>query len=234
MPAEHYLNAEKLTPFVERLKGGKPTVMIALGDSNTCNHVFTDGTKQWPELLHTELQRHYDTQYLTLINRGVCGDTAAMGLARLEEEVVRHKPHLTIVTFGSNDVGKSSPDEFVASMDAIVKKLADSGGIVVLKTIAPLMEMEPSPPHLWKKDFGHREMVQRTRLLAAKRGLPLVDIHGLWSECGSRGVLDIPRLMHDAVHTNANGHRLIARQTLPLFGLQPTLHFDTGEHHANA
>jgi lysophospholipase L1-like esterase len=220
----HYYNCEKLTALCEKLRAGEPVTIVALGDSNTCNHIFTAGAKQWPELFATELQTQCDSQQVTLINRGICGDTAQQGLSRLQRDVLRFDPDLVIVTFGTNDANKEVVDTYLPSLRSIVRQCTDRGSVVLLKTITPILESQPTPAHLWLNDTRHQEVVEQTVAYARQEGVPCIDIYNLWRDKEREGTLGMARLMFDEVHTNSAGHRLVARMLLPAFSLQPLFH----------
>ena len=210
-------NREKINPFIDKLKNKEPVTIVTLGDSNTGNFWFTNGGKQWPEHIQTELRKLYDYQYVMLFNAGICGDTAADGLRRLDRDVIRFKPDLTIVAFASNDAKKRHKDEFSKDMTAICQRLSKAGSLVVLRTVPPVLELKPNPPHIWKGDKELRLLNQNVATLAQQLHLPFVDIYGLWESLEKEGQLSMSKLMHDEVHTNAEGHALIANQMLELF-----------------
>ena len=225
---EHVLNGDALGPFIDRLRRRQLAVLVALGDSNTCNASFTAGHKQWPELVHTELRGRYQTQRILLVNAGICGDTVVGALARLDSDVLAFGPSLTVVSFGSNDATRIPADQFRERLNELVDRLESAGSVVALRTSPPVMELEPAPPHIWRDDDEHWRLMDINREVAVARGLPLVDIHGMWIELEERGQLQIGDLMHDCVHPNEHGHRLMARQMAPLFGMPPTFHWERG------
>ncbi|MBD3243255.1 MAG: hypothetical protein GF331_21880 [Chitinivibrionales bacterium] len=226
--ASHCLNTDTLEPFLTMLREKRMAVMVALGDSTTCNATFTAGCKQWPELLHTELRCHYQTQRILTVNAGMCGDTAAGGLARLDSDVLRFAPNLTIVSFGSNDASRVSPEGFRKTLVELVEKLRAGGSIVLVRTPPPVMELEPAPPHVWTDDGPHWRLVDIQREESERLGVAFVDTHRMWRELEKAGELHIERHMHDCVHPNEHGHRLIARQLAPAFGMAPTFHWERG------
>ena len=212
-------HAKAMEPLLRRLREGTPTSLVALGDSNTCNHLFTRTEKGWPELLQMYLRITYDCQPITLINSGICGDTTTLAIERLERDVIRYTPHCTIVTLGTNDAGRLTANEFEKNLATIVDMVSAAGSLVVLRTITPVMERMPSPPHIWKNDRARRENVERSVALAHRRALPCVDVHRAWMDMEEKGALAIGELMFDEVHPNAAGHRLVLHQLAPLFGI---------------
>lgn len=215
--SNHYRRCQDLPAFVEALRRQERRWLCCLGDSNTCNTNFTRGGKQWAELLHSALKDAAGSQTLMLANAGVSGDTVESVLARFEHDVARVRPDLTIVCLGSNDGNQLSDAAFDAGLHAIIDQLLALGGQVVLRTPTPIWEREPS--RIWPEDVKLRAKIERIRVIADARALPLIDTYGLWLEAEQRGELRIADIMHDAVHTDAVGHRLVFRQLLPAFGL---------------
>jgi lysophospholipase L1-like esterase len=216
---QHYVNTHKLGGFVNKLRQRIPQTMVALGDSNTANQHFAAGFKQWPELLQTELRMSCDTQYLTLVNAGVCGDTAQAGLQRLQRDVLRFAPDVVFVTFGTNDCSKSDVETFTSSMSSIIEQLQQVGVTVIMRTVPPIMERQPPPDHIWKDNLTLQAIIASCHTLAQRYELCFADIYGLWEELERSGSFDLNAHMQDEVHTNAAGHKLIARQLMPLFDL---------------
>jgi lysophospholipase L1-like esterase len=221
-------NTHLLTPIAERIRAKNLAVLVALGDSNTCNASFTGGFKQWPELLHSELRIGLVSQRVLLVNAGICGDTAEIGNQRLDSDVLRFAPSLVFVSFGSNDGGRYTPGAFRGHMERLIDRIQEAGALVAIRTSPPVMELEPSPPHIWRDDDAHWRLMDVNRELADLRGLPLIDHHLWWRRLEEAGELGIGTLMHDCVHPNAKGHQLLARQVCAAFALPDQLHFERG------
>ncbi len=219
--ARHVERAEKLAPFCERLRRKEHALLLALGDSNTCNTTFTRGGKQWPELLHSELRDHFGTQSVLLLNSGISGHDCQDVLRRLETDALRFRPDLTVLCLGSNDV-RLTVDVFRAGMNEIIDRIEAGGGQVLLRTPTPIVEVEPPPKHLWTNDTEQRARIEIIREIAAERSLAFVDTYAQWWELEAAGWLPVNGLMHDQVHTNAIGHQIVCRGLLPAFGAPPT------------
>ena len=83
-----------------------PFTIVAFGDSMTeCKAL--EPSKRWPGLLQRRLNRASAGIRCEVVNAGVGGNTSREGLARLERDVLPHRPDLTLVQFGGND---TTPD----------------------------------------------------------------------------------------------------------------------------
>jgi lysophospholipase L1-like esterase len=214
-------HADQLKPFLDALREKRHQVLVALGDSNTCNAQFTSGMKQWPELLHDELRGTYGTQEITLINAGISGDAVTEADARLERDALRHRPDLTVVCLGSNDAGRLSDADFERGLERILDRIAACGSRFALRTPTPIVEYQPAPEHLWKGDDKLRAKVAIIRAVAARRKCAFIDTYEQFWELEHAGRLDSGKLFCDAVHTNGPGHQLVCRGLLPAFGCEP-------------
>ena len=84
-----------------------PFTIVAFGDSMTeCKAL--EPSARWPGLLQRRLNRASAGIRCVVVNAGVGGNTSREGLARLERDVLPHRPDLTLVQFGGND---ATPDD---------------------------------------------------------------------------------------------------------------------------
>lgn len=129
-------------PSVEQFKDGD--VVCTLGDSITHGGAY-----------RTYLELFYCTRFpernFTLINCGICADTAKDALRRLNWDMLVHKPSVATIMLGMNDVGvglygkNKSDDKYVkqrderrerhfASMRKIVETLKQAGCRIIIIT----------------------------------------------------------------------------------------------------
>jgi lysophospholipase L1-like esterase len=108
-PTELRPETQQLTPEQTR----DAFTVICLGDSNT----FGEGlsyTQAFPALLEGLLRKRCPELNIAVINAGIRGNTAVMGLERLTNDVLAHRPRIVISAFGANDgnLGQWSLDSF--------------------------------------------------------------------------------------------------------------------------
>ena len=168
-------------------------LVVFFGDSITQGYGVRDGDG-FPALVARELG-------IAFVNAGVPGDTTGAGLARVDRDVLPHRPRLTVVEFGGNDFLRRVPlEETLQNLDAIVSRLIDWGSMVVIMEVNVGLMGDP-----YLKGY---------RAVAERHGAVLVeDI--------LRGILSNPALKVDGIHPNAQGHQLIAEQVLKV--LRPLL-----------
>jgi rhodanese-related sulfurtransferase len=78
------------------------------------------------------------------INSGVSGNTSRQGLARIERDVLAHKPDVVVVLFGTNDMREDAPrvrvsiSEYETNLTTIITRCRASGAQVIIGTMPPL------------------------------------------------------------------------------------------------
>ncbi|MEX2671829.1 MAG: SGNH/GDSL hydrolase family protein [Phycisphaeraceae bacterium] len=155
---------------------------------------------------------------VTLINRGISGHKVPDLQGRLQEHVLDEQPTVVWIYIGINDVwhsqsGRGTPhDKYEAGLRDLVKKIQESGAVVVLAT----------PSVIGEKHDGSNtldEMLDRyaatTRTIAKEMDVQLCDLREAFlahlrehnSEQAEKGILTT-----DGVHLNPAGNALVAEQ----------------------
>jgi lysophospholipase L1-like esterase len=115
------------------LAGGAPIRIVALGSSSTYGAGASTSAASYPSRLAGELARHFPGNDITVVNRGVNGDTAADMLARLDTAVIAERPDLVLWQVGTNSVLR---DQAVLPHATVLyeglKRLKATGADVVL------------------------------------------------------------------------------------------------------
>jgi lysophospholipase L1-like esterase len=97
-------SAEGLRPCTRRIEpeglAGHFRV-VALGDSIT-HGMSLPLERTYPQILTNLLQSH-SKQPVIVINAGIAGQTVIQGLQRMWRDVIRYRPHVTLIAFGLND-----------------------------------------------------------------------------------------------------------------------------------
>jgi acyl-CoA thioesterase-1 len=136
---------------------------------------------------------------IAFVNAGIPGDTTAAGLARIERDVIAHRPRLTLVEFGGNDFLRRVPlEETLSNLDGIVRTLVSQGMMVVILEVNVGLMGDP--------------YLDGYRAVAKRYGAVLV-------EDVMKGILADPDLKVDGIHPNAQGHRVIAERVIRMLRL---------------
>ncbi|HEX7551787.1 MAG TPA: GDSL-type esterase/lipase family protein, partial [Candidatus Methylomirabilis sp.] len=100
-------------------------IVVFFGDSITQGHGVRS-EESFPALVGQALG-------VPIVNAGVPSDTMSAGLARMERDVLPHRPRLAVVEFGGNDFLRRVPvEETLQNLEAIVSTLIGGGMMVVI------------------------------------------------------------------------------------------------------
>lgn len=159
-----------------RAERGGPLRVVALGGS------ITQAGEGW---MGAWLRQRFPQSAITLVNSGMSGTGSALGIFRLERDVMAHQPDLVAIEFCVNDQGMSDEDT-----------------IRYLETIVVRLKRLPHPPAIVFIQAAARHGVNlaRHRLVARHYGLLEIDLQ--------EAVSGQPweKLFTDDVHPNEAGH----------------------------
>jgi acyl-CoA thioesterase-1 len=170
-------------------RGPKPPhgAVVFLGDSITSGHGLPLET--------TFPARLGETLGVPTVNAGISGDRTAGGLARLERDVLTHRPRLVVVELGVNDMFSGVPRaDTIGNLRAIVKRIRATGAGVVLV-------------HFRLGQVAGDGYRADMRALARDEGATLAE-----------DLLDgvVPELSTDGLHPDAEGHARLAERLAPV------------------
>ena len=187
------------------------------GESAGCNFDFD-------AVYHTRLQRMLLTVNpwlpVSIINAGVAGDNAPMGLARLERDVIAHKPDICVVNFCLNDLSETV-EEYVAALREIFTRLREAGISPILLTPSMLNTyVHPDTIPMYKEFAAvtaewHRSgfmdtYVDAARALAGDMNIPVADAYARWKRMEAEGV-DITACLSNYInHPSRELHQVFA------------------------
>lgn len=104
----------------------KGTHIIALGDSLIVGVGAENPEKGFIPVLAKRLN-------ITIINKGISGDTTHDALLRLSKDVLDEKPDIVILLVGGNDILKQVPkEETFVNLRSIIARIQSRGAIVLL------------------------------------------------------------------------------------------------------
>lgn len=206
----------------------EPALMIiALGDSVTqgvTEHRLREPAAGCHRELRRRLEEFFPTTTFNLLNAGVGGQTAGQGLARLERDVISHRPDLVIIGFGLNDAVQG-----IDGLPLFEEALARTIGEIRERTSADLVLMTPpfmATRHSFRVHPGHDPFAAKIigaqndgtlaayagaiRKLSARHGVPLADVYAEWARLSRNGLDTDLWLVNGLNHPGERGHRLAA------------------------
>ena len=126
-----------------------------------------------------------------IINAGVPGDTTAMAMARLEEDVLSKSPRIVLITLGGNDLkNRMSKETAFQNLKNIIVSIQDRGALVIVGGI---------DIPFWGRGFGdmYEKVCEETQALLIPN---IFD-----------GIIGNRNLMSDPIHPNESGYTLMAQ-----------------------
>ena len=182
---------------------------IYLEENGNCNTVY-DRKHSGSSYVSDILETLFPQVPVCIINAGISGDNALNGSRRVERDVLRFHPDLTVVGYGLNDCG-GDPEDFKRGLREIFRKLKEGGSEVIYVT--PNMMNTSISCHIKETEIAaiaentRRQQVEgrldsiaeEGRKAAAELGIPVCDIYSKWKLLYSNGV-DITALL--ANHIN--------------------------------
>ena len=183
-----------------KLQSGETLTIVALGSSSTTGFGTFRSGAAFPDIMKQELLRLRPSAHITLINSGRIMEDIPSNIARLESDVLRHKPDLVVWQLGSNDVVwrgiANNAKELVG--DAVRRfKAANSDVILLDLQYAPLVLVAARHARMEKliADVAREQNVGMfPRFLLMKRAI----------DGGVKGLV-----WWDGLHNSVEGHKCI-------------------------
>ena len=219
---DRYVQQRLLSKFLVKLENNDAVKIICMGDSLTYGQNTSETTKRpansdttldpnsptgyeqayttYPEYLKSLLINYYGSNKSispTVVNRGVCGQTAQWGY----QQWAPHKitGDVVIICYGNNDSTRDvSPDEYISYLEKIVLKY-QSWGIPSILMVPPRMKTTSED-----KFRGYKNAM---RNLGTAYGLPVIDGSQFHFGYQSSDIFDT-----DLVHFTTLGYKIIANR----------------------
>ncbi len=167
----------------------KGPIIVALGDSLTLGVGASTPDNGYLGVLERRLG-------ITIVNRGVSGNTTADALARIDTDIIPLHSDIVIILLGGNDYLKKIPqEETFANLSQIIKKVQSQGAVVLLLGV--------------RGGLLHDKFNADFQTLARSTG-------SLYVANVLDGVFGNAKLMSDEVHPNDAGYMKIADKIAPI------------------
>ena len=212
-------NQALIANMLKKAQDGGDITVVGLGGSITQGAgSTTPATDSYGQLFANLLQQTFnDNKYdskVTYKNAGIGSTTSDLGLARMQAQVLDHKPDLVIVDFTTND---QNEERYRYTYEALIRKLMEKQ----VATIAIMFgSVDPKKYDSADKICSKRD--NRTDLHFPSLlyyDIPVIDYYGaMWDYLDSdgNGVSDSDalaqwtKLWNDYIHPNDAGHKLAA------------------------
>jgi lysophospholipase L1-like esterase len=213
----------------------KPGGIILFGDSTTAHR---PGAVEKVASVRLDEALQSIGSSLSVANAGVGGNTTRDALARLERDVLAHRPRVVVIGFGINDAAvdvwkKPAVTEprilladYKTNLRSLVNSVRERGAAVIFVTPNPvrwtslLRDRYGRPPYRPEEDDGFDAPVLESyrvamHEMAAELQIPLVDLPAVWGAHLAENGGEVDALLLDGMHPNDAGHAVTAAALLP-------------------
>lgn len=195
--------------------GSEPVRIVCFGDSVTGLYYHSGGRRAYADMLRIALRSVFPGASLSVINAGISGNTTVDALARIDADVIEHRPQLVTVMFGLNDMTRVPLPEYEANLGKIIVRCRDAGAEVLLCTPNAVIDTPDRPTE--KLEI----YVAAVKSVGERWQASVVDCYAAYQEIRARDPLDFALLMSDEIHPNMDGHELVAERIAERIAGQP-------------
>jgi acyl-CoA thioesterase I len=187
-----------------QLKSGAPLKVVAIGSSSTVGLWVLNSAATYPAVMRQELIRLRQNAQIEVINSGRVGDTIPGNVARIELDVLSHRPDLVIWQLGTNDVAWGGK---VNGLDELlirgVRTLKSRGADVIL------MDQQYARQVLSSSDYS--QMQAMIANVARKEHVGLFSRFELMRNSVRAGLSTSALVSWDGLHNSTDGYDCVGR-----------------------
>jgi acyl-CoA thioesterase-1 len=181
---------------------GRPITIVALGSSSTEGAGASAPDRTYPARLAEVLRRKWPDAAVTVLNKGVGGQTADAVVARIDADVLDQEPTLVIWQVGTNEVLRGMDEaQFAALLDEGVRRILASRADLVL------MDAQIAPRIKADRLTVYDAIIARE---AQARHVPLFSRTGLMREWQTEDPSEAAMIGADGLHHTDLGYACVA------------------------
>ncbi len=214
-PIGHQKLAELMLPVLQqavgpqlkirkKLSSGEAVRIACFGDSVTGVYYHTGSRRAYTDMLGIALRQATRQANIEMLNAGISGNTTSDALARIDRDVISHRPDLVTVMFGLNDMTRVPLEAYRVNLKAIVTKCRAAGSEVILATPNNVITTGDRPT---EKLIEYCDVI---RQVGSELNIPVCDVYRELDAVRAHAPFDWRLLMSDAIHPNMAGHKRIA------------------------
>jgi len=188
-----------------RLQSGKPLKIVCFGDSVTGVYYHTGSRRAYTDMVGIAIRKKYPQSQLTMINAGISGHTTVNALARIDRDVLKHKPTLVTVMFGLNDMTRVPLETYEANLKTIIQKCRAVGAEVLLCTPNNIISTAGRPSEVL---INYCDVIRK---VAREKNVPVCDCYRQMDLLRKQNEQDWDFLFSHEIHPNMSGHKVMAQ-----------------------
>ncbi len=193
-------NLTGLSELWKKAASGEKIVIAALGGSITAGSGANSKESCYASRVYKYLRQEFPQTEIELINAGIGATGSAVGVYRLEADVLSHEPDLVIVEFAVNDADKHTGFENKEAYESIIRSCLASRCAV----ISLCLPQGASGNAL--RDGAQNEQKE----IGKHYDIPVISITDMLRQNFIDGTMVWQEFSNDTVHPNEEGHKIIA------------------------
>ena len=234
---------EKLAKRNRDMSSAAPVTIAFLGDSvtqgcfelymeseTTFNTVF-DPEKSYPSLVRKLLAYIFPMAQMNIVNAGISGGNVSSSLQRIDRDVLKYSPDLTVVCLGTNDstAGEKGLKEYIDNLKVIFSKLREADSEIVFLTphtlndyVSPKIQSEVIKD--LAKQFAENnnngivdKYYEKAKAVCSEYGVKVCDCYSIWKTMREKGVDTTELLSNKLNHPSREMHWLFAYELIKTF-----------------
>ena len=188
-----------------RLVSGQPLVIVTVGSSSTAGAGASHPGASYPARLREELAKRFPGVPITVVNRGIGGETSQQMIQRFEKDVLAAEPHLVIWQTGTNSaLRKNDPAHFRRDIAEGLRLLRRAGADVIL--------MAPQFAPRFNDMPDRMAFIGAINTAAIEEGVVLFPRHAIMKYWIDSGRFDFRTMLSpDGLHLNDLSYDCIAQ-----------------------
>jgi acyl-CoA thioesterase-1 len=166
VPGELLRLSHPLPRTSAKLQRGEPVKIVAIGSSSTSGTGASSARASYPSQLQADLKAMFPQAPITVINRGLPGDTSSNMVARFKHDAIEPQPDLIIWQTGTNSaLGGGNVERFTADVQRGVR-IARKHGI-------DIMLMSPQYAPRFESVANRMTFIEHLHTLAEREKVPV-------------------------------------------------------------
>src|SRR5579862_1175914 len=185
-PSELVDDEPLLPAMAQHFKDHAPITILVIGGASTAG---TGPDNAYPHFLELALRRRHPETSISVINRGVAGQTTEQMAARFAKDVYAHQPTLVVWETGTVDAVRGEDvNSFADALSTGIAALQDH------KSEVMLMDMQYNPSTVSVINFQpYLDALHQAATLQDVYMFQRFGIMKYWSEAGIFDFLDVPK-----------------------------------------
>lgn len=192
---------------------GESITYVVFGDSISTGAEASGEAGKFYNLFADHLCMGYPEGKIEVCMKAVGGENSQAALARLQADVIGHKPDLVTIGYGMNDQNRQSNRGNAVPPESYKRNVAQMIEAIQQQTDADIILITPCLPNpLWIYASDNvASYAEALRELGTKYEVGVADVQRLWLEELSAGKTHESLLLNNVNHPNDYGHRLYAK-----------------------